>query len=334
MEDVASEGALGLAKKEESWLTDAKDLLRSRPVMPESSGEDDLRTEVESGDDLRRRSQSIRFLAWQKAQLQEGLRKKDLEAAAAIGDLRAVQESLRGMSTSLGEEDQVLSQAEEELRVARERCAHELRELWEGLDQREADIERQAGAATAAAAACDAEGEILLHAGRSVASASRQAAVLNKETQLLVDLQQELETRDAALQCSEAAFACLVGRSFSSRSHGNIDAEVVADSIREGVAQQVLESLLRDQPRLGHNLGSRARAVLEAAVLSAVGGPTLAAAQAGGDSSTCIHREQQVLENNNNKNNNNNNNNNNNETGDEEISELESGERDEDGSEE
>eukprot|EP00931_Biecheleriopsis_adriatica_P081543 TRINITY_DN5487_c0_g1_i1.p1 TRINITY_DN5487_c0_g1~~TRINITY_DN5487_c0_g1_i1.p1 ORF type:complete len:544 (+),score=147.97 TRINITY_DN5487_c0_g1_i1:129-1760(+) len=251
-----------LTRKEELWLKDAKAFLanprsglqRPAAAAPENHGE---------GRDFRRRLQSINFLAWQKAQLTQSLQRRSDQALAAASEHRMLAAAVQAETEEAAQADEALARSEAELLRARQRFEDEVAQLWNGLDKREADLEAAAKQASEAAGRCSAAGTALLEAGQLSASAVHQAAVLKRETVFLVDLQQELETRDASLQCAEAAFACLLGRGTSEP-----DAMQLLEEFREGVAGKLMESLQRDRPRLAS--GGRG-ALLRKAVLSALG---------------------------------------------------------------
>eukprot|EP00434_Breviolum_minutum_P009717 symbB.v1.2.008555.t1/scaffold511.1/size325556/2 len=64
-----------------------------------------------------------------------------------------------------------------------------------------------------------------------------QAGDLQEETALLIDLHQDLETRDASQHCNEAAFGCLVEREIT------LDG---LEELREGIAEHLQRVLLLD----------------------------------------------------------------------------------------
>eukprot|EP00933_Yihiella_yeosuensis_P055959 TRINITY_DN5493_c0_g2_i1.p1 TRINITY_DN5493_c0_g2~~TRINITY_DN5493_c0_g2_i1.p1 ORF type:complete len:365 (+),score=73.98 TRINITY_DN5493_c0_g2_i1:63-1157(+) len=266
-----------LTEKEDALLSDARDFLGdcSRFEIGHEQWQASLE-KVKPNEDLRRRMESVRFLAWQKAQFAENLRLRETEVSAAVADSKSLQSMLKEESLATSDGNADIVQAEKSLTISRCRCEEDIKQLWDDLDAREASIEASAQAATDAGHTAVEESSKIIEAGQISAAAAEQAELLSRETTFIVDLQQELETRDAALQCAEAAFNSLVGRSLlagiKGHSNDSSTAEVVSNKLRAVIAQKVLNRLLRDDPRLGSCFGTRRDSILHSEVLRAVGG--------------------------------------------------------------
>lgn len=225
-----------LTEKENLFLADAAELLGQRwapeppsPSRAEASEEDDK--------DLRRRQQSMSFLAWQKGQLTQQLRRRSEQTLVAAADLRELSAAVRRDAVPAAKEELELSRAEEELAAARVQCLQDIQKLWDSLDAREERLEKEAEETLAAATAARQSANALVGAEDLSRAVCEQAGDLQEESSLLVDLHEDLETRDVSLQCQEAAFACLV----SSASGPARDAALA--SLREGIASELALAL-------------------------------------------------------------------------------------------
>eukprot|EP00439_Symbiodinium_sp_Y106_P033950 s266_g4.t1 len=222
-----------LTEKENLFLADAAELLAQRwapePPSPSRAEEDDK--------DLRRRQQSMSFLAWQKGQLTQQLRRRSEQTLVAAADLRELSAAVRRDALPAAKEELELSRAEEELAAARVQCLQDIQKLWDSLDAREQRLEKEAKEALAAATAARQSANALVGAEDLSRAVREQAGDLQEESSLLVDLHEDLETRDVSLQCQEAAFACLV----SSASGPARDAAL--SSLREGIASELALAL-------------------------------------------------------------------------------------------
>ncbi|CAL1168036.1 unnamed protein product [Cladocopium goreaui] len=220
-----------LSLKEDLWLADAREFLRNCPDWPIA---DATSVQVEATpNELPRRLQSVNFLAWQKGQLTEHLRRKSEQTLVAAADLRELVTAVQRDALSIQAEEEALCKAEEELLLNRKRCAGELQQLWQELDLREMAF---TDAALEVLEAPTAASELMQAAQLSEAVCD-QAGDLQEETALLLDMHQDLETRDASQHCNEAAFGCLVERELT------LDG---LEELREGIAEHLQQALLLD----------------------------------------------------------------------------------------
>lgn len=177
------------------------------------------------------------FLAWQKGQLTQQLRRRSEQTLVAAADLRELSAAVRRDAVPAAKEELELSRAEEELAAARVQCLQDIQKLWDSLDAREERLEKEAEETLAAATAARQSANALVGAEDLSRAVCEQAGDLQEESSLLVDLHEDLETRDVSLQCQEAAFACLV----SSASGPARDAALA--SLREGIASELALAL-------------------------------------------------------------------------------------------
>eukprot|EP00434_Breviolum_minutum_P009718 symbB.v1.2.008556.t1/scaffold511.1/size325556/3 len=99
-----------LSLKEDLWLADTREFLSNCPEWPmaEATG---MQAEPK---ELSRRLQSVNFLAWQKGQLTEHLRRKSEQTLVAAADLRELVTAVQRDALSVQAEEEALCKAEEE----------------------------------------------------------------------------------------------------------------------------------------------------------------------------------------------------------------------------
>jgi len=301
-----------MAQKEEEWLADAGELLRrvappgrrrggrapgaalpapdwmslgERSGCP-STGSDlggngsdcgnsaDFSSSMSDGS-LRRRLQSVRFLAWQQAQLRDDLARRESEIAAARQEVRNAHAYKREEEDKLATRASILLDAEGQLLKMEGRRVREVQDRWRELDERANAVDTSARAAYTTALHYEQHGHTLAEAQNILAVAERQAEQLNMQVGVLKDQRQEVEAREAALYCMESAWGCVAQQwcvaAVGDRSCTNAEAEDYVAAIREAVTECIVEELLKDDPRLWRDHGH-----VWSVVHSSLGGPQLA----------------------------------------------------------
>jgi len=153
----------------------------------------------------------------------------------------------------------------------------DVQDRWEALDAAEITVLASGRQALESAAKYEQRGQKLVEAQGVLAITERQVQQMKLERALLQEREREIEAREAALHCMQGAWSCDVRQALMQYCHGGagLDDDILTP-LRENVAQQVTDELVRRDPRLG-----RLHSALCASVLSSVGGHQLSALRAG-----------------------------------------------------
>jgi len=230
------------------------------------------------GESLRRRLQSVRFLAWQQRQLGLEIERREAAVLAAGQELASLRDECRAQESARQAQDKDLREAEAQLLVEQEQCALSIRESWRVLDDREGALNTEGRDVLEAAERLGQQRACLEEACEVLGVAEQQAAALRRELAFLGDRRQDVEAREATLHCMEGAWGRIVGQgcvahagagsSKASGSDGDYGraVESALAVVRENVTARVVDALLEGDPRL-----RRCRGTVQAAVRSSIG---------------------------------------------------------------
>lgn len=253
LEGLASDGSAGTAS---AWLLDASGAPGGR--------------ELEDAPE-RYRVKAARFLAWQQAQAVTDLARRAASIAATRGEVAELHEELREVGEASRAQDDGRRSEEARLRDEEQRCMRAIEDRWRELDEREEAIRNSSRVLNEAAAELEERGSKLREVRRVLSAMNRQTEQLSMERSIFRDQLQDVEAREAALDCMEEAW----GSSIARWCGGNIETDdtytTATDAValvRETVVERMLD-LLPSQvdPRLQYDEGA-ARAV----ILRSIGG--------------------------------------------------------------
>jgi len=227
---------------------------------------------------MRRRLQSARFLAWQQAQLGAELAREEAALQALREDVARAQRELRSREAVSDAQSESLQLAEARVLESEARCAREIAERWRVTDEMEEELLTSGERARRAASEYEEQWEDFREAQQALRSSELEAEELEREVALASDQQQEVDAREAALQCMESAWACRVQQTFSTLEDGDEGQHDALEALRSGVAERIVDALLREDPSLGDQID-----IVRSVVDDSLGGMVLQpiAAQAG-----------------------------------------------------
>jgi len=232
-------------------------------------------TASEEGD-LQLRQQSVQFLTWQQAQLKKDLERRNAVARAKREELCKAQEKLSIEEAAHLERAAQVRAKERQLRDMADYRTRDVQDRWEALDAAENIVLVSGRKALESALEYEQRGEKLIEAQGVLAIAEQQAQQMKLEKALLQERERDMEAREAALQCMQGAWSCGVMQSLMQCcGEMGLDDDILI-ALRENVAQQVTDEIVRRDPLLG-----RLHSALCASVLSSVGGHQLSDARTG-----------------------------------------------------
>eukprot|EP00928_Gymnodinium_smaydae_P025781 TRINITY_DN20436_c0_g1_i2.p1 TRINITY_DN20436_c0_g1~~TRINITY_DN20436_c0_g1_i2.p1 ORF type:complete len:727 (+),score=136.13 TRINITY_DN20436_c0_g1_i2:49-2181(+) len=151
---------------------------------------------------------SLRFVAWQQTQLGKDLERREEVLKKTSAELRQLCEGVRARDQAQRAVDVGLHAEEENLHQIAEQCLHGIRSRWQALDEREAELCRAGADAKSVAEALEQRLRRLPDIKEAIAATLHQTQELEAEIGLLRERQQEVEAREAGLNCMQEAWGC------------------------------------------------------------------------------------------------------------------------------
>lgn len=196
---------------------------------------------------LKRRLQSLRFLSEHQARLGDRLTQQEtVEMQDRQREVSKMRKQLDAKEAQLASRANRLAEAQARLADAEQRCVHEVRAREAELRARQDEIDECVDATREVNAALAQQEHSLNDLNLAMVAMEKQADQLRQDTAALEERRQEVDVRELALRCMEAAWdkAMPPGRGGSSGEALDVDA------IRAACADTLASALLRNEPYL------------------------------------------------------------------------------------